>query len=122
MWQVLLHPEVEAWFLGLCRDDPDSADRIAEAVELLAERGPGLGRPLVDRVKGSAYHNMKELRPGSSGSTEIRLLFAFDPRREAIFLVGGDKAGSWGTWYRESVPLADERYALHLKALEEEQG
>jgi hypothetical protein len=43
-------------------------------------------RPLADRVKGSRYHNMKELRPPSSGATEIRMLFAFDPRREAIFL------------------------------------
>jgi hypothetical protein len=120
VWEVLLHPDVESWFLDLCHDDPPTAALIAEAIELLAERGPGLGRPLVDRVKGSAYHNMKELRPGSSSSTEIRLLFAFDPRREAIFLVGGDKAGSWSTWYRKSVPLADERYALHLKALEGE--
>nr|WP_300013159.1 type II toxin-antitoxin system RelE/ParE family toxin [Pseudonocardia sp.] len=117
VWEVLLHPEVESWFLGLCRDDPATAARIAEAIDLLAERGPGLGRPLVDRVEGSTDHNMKELRPGSSGSTEIRLLFAFDPRREAMFLVGGDKAGSWSTWYREAVPLADERYMLHLKML-----
>lgn len=116
---MLLHPEVEDWFLALCRDDPASADRISEAIDLLAEHGPGLGRPLVDRVKGSAYHHMKELRPGSSGSSEIRLLFAFDPQREAVFLVGGDKAGAWSSWYRVAVPIADERYALHLKTLEE---
>lgn len=68
-----------------------------------------MGRPLVDRMKGSKYHNMKELRPVSAGMTEIRILFAFDPRREAIFLVGGDKSGNWEGWYRKAVPLADER-------------
>jgi hypothetical protein len=43
MWEVLLHPEVEAWFLELCRSDPDSADLISEAIDILAEQGPALG-------------------------------------------------------------------------------
>lgn len=64
---------------------------------------------------------MKELRPPSSGVSEIRLLFAFDPRREAIFLVAGDKAGNWEDWYREAIPLADERFARHLAELDEEE-
>ena len=109
--------EVEAWFLDLCERDPDSADRVAEAIDLLAESGPALGRPAVDRLKGSRYHNMKELRPGSSGSTEIRLIFAFDPRREAIILVAGDKSGAWTQWYREAIPLADDRYTSYLDRL-----
>jgi hypothetical protein len=79
-------------------------------------------RPPADRVKGSRYHNMKELRPPSSGTTEIRLLFAFDPRREAIFLVAGDKAGNWDGWYREAIPVADERFMRHLLELEAEDG
>ena len=106
--------QVEEWFLELCDSDPDSADRVAEAIDLLADHGPALGRPAVDRLKGSRFHNMKELRPGSSGSTEIRLIFAFDPRREAIILVAGDKAGAWTQWYRDAIPLADQRYAAHL--------
>jgi hypothetical protein len=80
--------------------------------------GPALGRPLVDRIRGSRYHNMKKLRPASAGATEIRLLFAFDPVREAVFLVAGDKSGNWEGWYREAVPLADSGYAEHLRALE----
>ena len=60
---------------------------------------------------------MKELRPPSSGTSEIGLLFTFDPRREAIFLVSGDKAGNWEGWYREAIPLADERFAQHLAEL-----
>src|SRR6266702_8921425 len=79
-------------------------------------RQPG---PLADRVRGSRYHNIKELRPPSSGTTEIRLLFAFDPRREAIFLVAGDKAGNWDGWYLQAIPLADERFTQHLIELEQ---
>lgn len=65
---------------------------------------------------------MKELRPPSSGTSEIRMLFAFDPRRQAIFLVAGDKAGNWDGWYRQAIPLADERFSEHLRALEEEEA
>lgn len=120
MWDIKLHSEVEAWFLDLCVTDPVSADRVSEAIDLLAEHGPSLGRPLVDRLKGSRYHNMKELRPGSAGASEIRLIFAFDPTREALFLVGGDKAGRWSVWYEKAVPLADARFTEHLRSLEEE--
>jgi len=63
---------------------------------------------------------MKELRPPSSGASEIRMLFAFDPAREAIFLVAGDKAGRWDRWYQQAIPLADARFAEHLIALKEE--
>jgi hypothetical protein len=61
---------------------------------------------------------MKELRPGSSGTSEIRLIFVFDPRRQAILLVAGDKAGKWRAWYDQAIPLADARYVEHLAALE----
>jgi hypothetical protein len=121
VWEVRLHPEVEAWFLDMCRTDPASADLVAEAIDLLAEHGPALGRPLVDRLKGSAFHHMKELRPGSAGSSEIRMIFAFDPVREAVFLVAGDKSGRWRTWYRTAIPLADSRFEEHLRNLKEEQ-
>ena len=114
VWEVSLLAEVEEWFLDLCERDPESAARVAEAIDLLEENGPALGRPVVDRLKGSRFHNMKELRPGSAGSSEIRLIFAFDPRREAIILVAGDKSGAWRQWYREAIPLADERYTAYL--------
>jgi hypothetical protein len=64
----------------------------------LAEDGPGLGRPLVDTISGSKLPNLKELRPGSIGGTEVLLLFIFDPQRRVVFLVGGDKAGKWSDW------------------------
>jgi hypothetical protein len=121
MWEVRLHPEVEAWFLDLCRIVPTTADLVAEAIDVLVEQGPALGRPLVDRLKGSMYHNMKELRPGSAGSTEVRMIFAFDPVREAVFLVAGDKSGRWQAWYRAAIPLADIRFTEHLAALKAEE-
>lgn len=60
---------------------------------------------------------MKELRPPSAGTSEVRLLFVFDPEREAVFLVAGNKSGRWEAWYREAIPLADKRYDEHLHTL-----
>jgi hypothetical protein len=119
-WEVGLTEEVEDWLLGLSKDDPDSANQVAAAIDVLAAEGPTLGRPLVDRVKGSDYKNMKELRPGSAGQTEIRILFAFDPQREAILLVAGNKAGNWKGWYETSILEADRKFAEHLRELKGE--
>lgn len=110
MWDVVLLAPVEEWFLAVCESDPTTANRVMEAIDHLAEAGPGLGRPLVDRIHGSRLHNLKELRPGSAGRSEIRLLFVFDVEREAVILVAGDKAGQWNRWYRENIPVAEERY------------
>jgi hypothetical protein len=108
---------VEAWLYEL---DQGSYEQVIAALELLADRGPQLGRPLVDTVTASRHRNMKELRPGSSGRSELRLLFAFDPDRHAILLVAGDKAGNWTTWYKANIPLADDRFDQHLKKLKGE--
>lgn len=108
---------VEEWLTLL---DQSSYEQVIAALELLAERGPQLGRPLVDTVVGSRHKNMKELRPGSSGPTELRVLFAFDPERRAILLVAGDKTGNWSKWYRESIPIADDRFTMHLEKLRKE--
>jgi hypothetical protein len=114
MWEITLLEPVETWFLKLCEDDPESANRITDAFDFLAQEGPNLGRPMVDRIHGSRLHNLKELRPGSSGQTEMRMLFVFDPEREAIILVAGDKSGRWSDWYRDSIPVAELRYADFL--------
>ena len=114
-WEVLLHDDVSAWFLDLADVDPETAALVEAAIDKLADDGPMLGRPLVDRIKGSRHHNMKELRPGSAGSSEVRVLFAFDLRRQAILLVAGDKSGSWKTWYAHNVPVADDRFDEHLR-------
>ncbi|NGO44201.1 addiction module toxin RelE [Streptomyces sp. YC419] len=83
---------------------------VRDSVELLADQGPMLGRPAVDRIHGSQLHNLKELRPGSSGRSEIRILFLFDVKRQAVLLVAGDKAGNWQGWYPDAIKLAEERY------------
>lgn len=76
-----------------------------------------LGRPLVDTIASSRHANMKELRPLA---TDIRILFAFDPRRMAILLLGGDKSGQWERWYKVNVPIADALYDEHIEALRKE--
>lgn len=118
---VLLAP-VEEWFLGLCETDPATANRVMEAIDHLEQAGPSLGRPLVDRVHGSSLHHLKELRPGSTGRSEIRLLFIFDAEREAVILVAGDKAGQWNRWYRENIPVAERRYEQYLVERKNEEG
>jgi hypothetical protein len=102
------------WLTGL---DDRSHELVVAALELLAERGPLLGRPLVDTVNGSRHSNMKELRPGSTGRTELRALFAFDPQRKAVVLVAGDKQGQWRRWYTDNIPVADDRFDAHLQKL-----
>lgn len=105
---------VDDWLDAL---DDDSADQVLAALTILREVGPALGRPLVDTVTGSRHKNMKELRPGSRGRSELRVLFAFDPVRRAILLVAGDKAGNWTKWYRTNIPLADSLLDQHNQAL-----
>lgn len=100
------------WILSL-------ADRHAliAAVDLLEIEGPGLGRPRVDTLSGTRLHNLKELRVTG---TSIRVLFAFDPRRTAILLIGGDKGGRWSDWYERMIPTAEALYEAHLETLREE--
>lgn len=73
----------------------------------------------MDTVVASRHKNMKELRPGSSGRSELRILFAFDPARSAILLVAGDKAGNWKRWYTTNIPVADDILDQHLRRLKE---
>jgi hypothetical protein len=116
-WIVITHPDVDEW---LATVDRDTFEQIAAAVRELGMEGPTLGRPLADTVKGSRHKNMKELRPGSSGRSEVRILFAFDPERQAILLVAGDKAGKWTRWYKKAIPLADDRFDEHLERMKKE--
>jgi len=107
---VKVTEEYAAWFTTLIKEDLPSAAQVAQAVAALRKEGPALGRPLVDRLKGSRIHHLKELRPGSRGRSEIRIIFAFDPARSALLLLGGDKAGNWDRWYRQNIPLAEQLY------------
>jgi hypothetical protein len=98
--------------------DRETAALIGQAIQHVIDgRGPDEGRPLVDRIKGSRLHNLKELRPASTGDAEVRILFVFDPVRQMVLLVAGDKSGTWQRWYGTAIPLAEARYAEHLTAL-----
>ncbi len=103
-------PQAERWYMRL---GPRDAERIAAAFDELERRGPALGRPFADSIRGSRHHNMKELR---SIGGNLRALFAFDSSRRAVVLVGGDKTGDWKGWYRRSIPRADALYDQHLSS------
>jgi predicted XRE-type DNA-binding protein len=113
-WTVILLDEVTDWYLDLIEREPRTAGLVEAAIDVLAAKGPRLGRPLAERITGSRIHNLKELRPGSVGQSEIRILFVFDPARHAILLMAGDKAGDWSGWYRDNIPLAEQRYERWL--------
>jgi len=114
-WEVEFTEQFEAWWMSLTEAQQDALD---DRIMLLIADGPALGRPAVDHVESSRHPNMKELRTSSGGA--LRVLFAFDPKRSAILLIGGDKSGRWSEWYRTAVPLADDLYDEHLTELKQE--
>lgn len=117
-WIVLQSAEFEAWLVGL---DDDSQDAIAADVQVLMEVGPQLGRPYVDTLANSRHPNLKELRT-HFGHHQYRIAFAFDPKRHAILLVGGDKTGAnQRRFYAALITEADailDRHFAKLKAKE----
>jgi hypothetical protein len=113
-WTVLFHDAFDAEFEGLVND---LQDELLAHAKLLAEFGPNLGRPTVDTLKGSRHTNMKELRFSWNGQV-WRVAFAFDPQRQAVLLVGGDKGGAdQRRFYKRLLAVADERYDEYLSTL-----
>lgn len=112
-WEIFVAHEVHDWINGR---DQNTHRRVVQAIDLLAEIGPGLGRPLVDTIVGSSIANLKELRVSSA-----RVLFVFDPWRACILLVAGDKSDRWKARYLEAIPLAEQRYERYLKDREAEE-
>jgi len=108
VWEVEYTDEFAAWWGTLSEREQET---IVASVEVLEERGLRLGRPFVDTIATSSHSNMKELRPMGG---HLRILFAFDPRRVAILLLGGDKTDQWDDWYRQMVPTADALFDTHL--------
>jgi len=113
-WTVILHDDFSDEFSSLNEALQD--ELLAHAL-LLRDFGPSLGRPTVDTLKGSKHANMKELRFAWMGEV-WRVAFAFDPARQAILLVGGDKAGAdQRRFYKRLIAKADERLDAHMAAL-----
>jgi hypothetical protein len=116
-WTVRFDEDFFAWFQEL---EEGLQDEITANAELLEDRGPNLGRPRVDTLKGSSFPNMKEMRIQYQGDP-WRIIFAFDPERAAILLVGGNKAGD-KRWYETNIPIAEQRYRRHLQGLKPKKG
>jgi hypothetical protein len=109
-WTIKTTADVRQWLRSLRQADPDTYRSVNIAIDMLAETGPGLGRPLVGTLHGSSISNLKELRPRSGRDVAIRVLFAFDPWSQAVLLVAGNKAGDWSRWYRTAIPIAEVAY------------
>lgn len=114
-WQVEGTDEFARWFLDLNEDEQVDVGRI---VDLLVEHGPALPFPYSSAILGSRHRHMRELRIQHRGRP-FRVLYAFDPRRAAILLLGGDKTGN-DRWYDENVPVADRRYDDYVRDIEKE--
>jgi hypothetical protein len=115
-WDVEYTDEFEAWWISEL--DDAKRESVAAHIALLEERGPALGHPYSSGIQGTRYSHIRELRVQHRGRP-YRVLYAFDPRRTAILLVGGTKKGD-DRWYEVNVPIAEKLYAKHLTQLIEE--
>lgn len=115
MWDVEVTDECKAWLETLAEADFDAVDY---SVDLLAAHGPQLGHPHSSKIAGSRHAHMRELRV-QAGGRPIRIFYAFDPRRAAILLIGGDKTGD-KRFYEKFVPAADDLYDVYLQELKKE--
>ena len=112
-WEVEFTDEFEHWWNSL----PEAEQgRVDARVQLLMERGPNLPFPFSSQIKTSRFPEMRELR-AQAGGDPLRILYAFDPRRTALLLLGGDKTGD-ERWYEVNVPIADRLFEQHLKDIE----
>jgi hypothetical protein len=115
-WEIRLTEQAETWYRTL---DPRTRARVAGTFQEIRHGGPTLGRPRVDRIKGSRFHNMKEMRPPQGN---IRVLFAFDHDSQAIVLLGGDKTREGNRWYKDAIRQADQLYEKHLRGTGKERA
>lgn len=109
-WKILLLPEFEDWFN---RQSSDLNEDTVFHLSLLEKYGPNLKRPYVDTLKGSKIPNLKELRFSHEGAP-IRILFVFDPKRQAVIILGGDKSKD-KRWYEKNIPHAEKLYKEYLE-------
>jgi len=114
-WDVEATDEFIHWLNSLMEAQQEV---VGEAIEQLETVGPNLKFPLSSGINGSRHSHMRELRIQHRGRP-LRVLYAFDPRRTAILLLGGDKTGD-DRWYERNVPVADDLYDTYLRELKEE--
>ena len=114
-WEVEFTDEFQGWWDSLSVDEQDD---VAVSVRHLVEFGPALTFPHSSKVVSSRYPQMRELRTQSSGRP-LRTLYAFNPLRTAVLLIGGNKTGD-DRWYERFVPVADQLFDNHLGELRKE--
>lgn len=115
-WHVEYTDEFGEWWDCLTEAEQIS---VTAHVRKLEERGPNLPFPYSSGISGSRHAHMRELRV-QSGGKPLRVFYAFDPRRCALLLIGGDKTGD-NRFYDRMIPVADDLYDHHLAALKQEQ-
>jgi hypothetical protein len=115
-WAVVATEEFEEWMMSLTDKQYAATMR---AISRLEQVGPTSGRPYADTIRNSRFKNMKELRVSSQGA--LRVLFAFDPERRAVLLLGGDKSkdSRWNDWYVDAIQRADNLFQEHIRKLGE---
>ena len=116
LWEVEVTDEFTGWYEELSAEEQES---VTYSVRLLMERGPMLPSPHSSGIAGSRHGHMRELRVQHEGRP-YRVLYAFDPRRAAILLIGGDKTGLGDRWYAEFIPKADTLYDARIEMLKAE--
>jgi hypothetical protein len=116
-WTIEFDEEFSAWFQS---QEDDLQDEITAVLKVLAAFGPALRRPRVGNIDNSKHSQMKELIVQYQGEP-WRILFAFDPDRHAILLVGGNKTGD-NRWYKTNIPIADARFDKHLAELKKQKA
>jgi hypothetical protein len=116
-WTVDFHDAFVAEYHGLPKE---VQDELLACVTLLEQFGPLLGRPRVDTLNGSRHASMKELRFDAADGV-WRFAFAFDSRRKAVILCGGDKSGGSGKrFYVQLINRADARFDAHVNAIKKQ--
>jgi hypothetical protein len=115
VWNVENTDEFAEWWNGLTEVQQEN---IAATIELLMEHGPNLPFPHSSGIGNSKHSHMRELRV-QSGGRPIRIFYAFDPRRTAILLIGGDKTGN-DRFYDEMIPVADKLYDVYIQEIRKE--
>lgn len=116
-WNIKQTKEFQHWYEEA---DKKLQDDTLEHVEILRQFGPQLNRPYVDTLKGSSITNLKELR-FNSGNKVVRLFFVFDPERNGVLIIGGDKAGSGDkTFYDKMIDKSEKIYAKYLEERKKE--
>lgn len=114
-WIVEYTDQFSDWWDSLSEVQQDHSDQV---VRLLETRGPRLDFPYSSNVKGSKHSHLRELRV-QSGGHPLRIFYAFDPRRTAILLIGGDKTGN-DRFYEQYTPVADRLYDEYLEEIKRE--